>query len=43
MHERKALKFRPHLATLILKGDKRVASRLFDEKDIQTGDELELL
>jgi uncharacterized protein YqfB (UPF0267 family) len=39
----KASKFRPELATLILAGKKTVTWRLFDDKDFQTGDDLELI
>jgi hypothetical protein len=39
----KTLKFKPHLAELILLGKKTVTWRLFDDKDLQVGDELELV
>lgn len=39
----KTLKFRSHLADLILKGEKDVTWRLFDDKDLTIGDQLELL
>jgi hypothetical protein len=39
----KTLKFKPHLAELILKGEKTVTWRLFDDKDLKVGDELELV
>lgn len=36
----KSLKFAPDLVELILKGEKTTTWRLFDDKDLQTGDEL---
>lgn len=36
----KTLKFRPELAGMILRGEKTATFRLFDDKDIRTGDEL---
>lgn len=39
----KTLKFRSHLAQLILKGEKTATWRLFDDKDLQQGDELQLI
>ena len=39
----KALKFREVLSELVLKGEKTTTWRIFDEKDIQVGDELSLL
>lgn len=36
----KSLKFAPNLAELILAGSKTTTWRLFDDKDLQTGDEL---
>jgi len=39
----KTLKFKPHLVDQILSGEKTVTWRLFDEKDLQEGDELEFL
>lgn len=34
----KTIKFRPHLAELILQGKKKSTWRLFDDKDLQVGD-----
>jgi hypothetical protein len=39
----KTLKFRPHLAEMILKGEKTTTWRLFDDKDIQKGDHIALI
>jgi hypothetical protein len=39
----KTLKFRPHLVPQILSGEKFVTWRLFDDKDIQVGDQLQLV
>lgn len=39
----KTLKFRSNLAQMILNGQKTVTWRLFDEKDLQVGDQLELI
>ena len=39
----KTLKFKSHLAQQILDGTKTVTWRLFDDKDLQTGDKLELI
>jgi len=39
----KTLKFRPNLVELILSGKKTVTWRLFDDKDLTVGDELELV
>ncbi len=39
----KTLKFRKDLANMILAGEKNVTWRLFDDKDLQEGDECELL
>lgn len=39
----KSLKFRSHLVPKVLSGEKYVTWRLFDDKDIQVGDEVELL
>ena len=39
----KTLKFKSHLVPLILSGEKNVTWRLFDDKDLQPGDELELV
>jgi len=36
----KTLKFAPHLVEKILKGEKTTTWRLFDDKDLQKGDEL---
>lgn len=36
----KTLKFAPHLVDQILSGEKTSTWRLFDDKDLQTGDEL---
>lgn len=41
--EKKTLKFRDHLAALILKGEKVSTWRLFDDKDLQKGDEVDLI
>jgi len=43
MGRMKTLKFRPELAQLILDGKKTTTWRLFDDKDLQKGDELELV
>lgn len=43
MNQIKALKFRPHLADLILKGEKSSTWRLFDDKDLEPGDVVELI
>lgn len=39
----KTLKFRDRLAQLVLSGEKYVTFRIFDDKDLQVGDELLLL
>ena len=39
----KTSKFRPELAILILEGKKVTTWRLFDDKDLRVGDELELI
>jgi len=39
----KTLKFAPHLVPLILEGSKTTTWRLFDEKNLKTGDQVELL
>ncbi len=39
----KPLKFRPYLVKEILEGRKTVTWRLFDDKDLKVGDELELI
>ena len=40
---KKQLKFRDHLISRILSGEKRTTWRLFDDKDLQVGDELDFL
>jgi hypothetical protein len=39
----KTSKFRPELAKLVMEGKKTTTWRLFDDKDFQAGDELELI
>ena len=39
----KILKFRPELARMILAGTKTTTWRLFDDKDLQAGDRVELI
>ena len=39
----KTLKFTPELCTLILNGEKTATWRLFDDKDLQVGDEIEFI
>lgn len=39
----KTLKFKHHFAEQILKGTKTSTWRFFDDKDLQTGDQLELM
>lgn len=39
----KSLKFRPHLIPLIFSGEKDVTWRLFDDKNIQVGDKIDML
>lgn len=39
----KTLKFRGFKAEMILRGDKTSSLRLFDDKDLKPGDELELI
>ncbi len=39
----KTLKFKSHLVPKVLSGEKTATWRLFDDKDLQTGDELELV
>lgn len=39
----KTIKFRPALAELIQKGEKTTTWRLFDDKDLQLGDVVELM
>lgn len=41
--ERKVIKFRDFLADLIMKGEKDSTWRLFDDKNLQTGDEVDLV
>lgn len=40
MNTFKTLKFAPHLVPLVLSGEKTSTWRLFDDKDLQEGDEL---
>jgi hypothetical protein len=39
----KTIKFRPELAQLVAEGKKTTTWRLFDDKDFQAGDEVELI
>lgn len=39
----KTLKFKPHLVDLILSGAKTTTWRLFDDKDLQVGDEIDIV
>lgn len=39
----KTLKFKPHLVPLILSGEKDSTWRLFDDKDLKEGDELQFI
>ena len=39
----KSLKFKPELCKLILQGEKTVTWRLFDDKDLQVGDEIQFV
>ena len=39
----KTIKFRPALAELIQKGEKTTTWRLFDDKDLKAGNEIELI
>lgn len=39
----KTLKFKPHLAEMIRTGEKTLTWRMFDDKNISVGDELEML
>ncbi|HLD14955.1 MAG TPA: ASCH domain-containing protein [Candidatus Nanoarchaeia archaeon] len=39
----KKLRFAPHLVPLVLNGSKTTTWRLFDDKDLQVGDEFEML
>ena len=41
--ERKTIKFRDYLAKLVLEGKKDVTWRLFDDKDLSEGDEVDLI
>lgn len=41
--EQKTLKFRSHLADMVLKGEKKTTWRLFDDKDLQEGDAIILV
>ncbi|MGM0482621.1 MAG: ASCH domain-containing protein [Patescibacteria group bacterium] len=41
--ERKTLKFRDHLTKLVLSGEKDVTWRLFDDKNLSEGDEVDLV
>ena len=41
--EKKTIKFRDFLAELVLKGEKTSTWRLFDDKDFQIGDEVDLI
>lgn len=39
----KSLKFRSHLVPLVLSGEKYVTWRLFDDKNLKVGDDIQLL
>ncbi|MBP9822331.1 MAG: ASCH domain-containing protein [Candidatus Pacebacteria bacterium] len=39
----KSLKFKPHLIEKILDGSKTTTWRLFDDKNLETGDEFEII
>lgn len=39
----KILKFKPHLVSLVLSGEKDSTWRLFDDKDLKEGDELQFM
>ncbi|HEY5221224.1 MAG TPA: ASCH domain-containing protein [Candidatus Paceibacterota bacterium] len=39
----KAVKFQPDLAQLVIDGKKTTTWRMFDDKNLQTGDEIELV
>lgn len=39
----KSLKFKPHLVPLVLSGEKDSTWRLFDDKDLKEGDELQFM
>jgi hypothetical protein len=41
--ERKIIKFRDHLAKLVLAGEKNMTWRLFDDKNLSEGDSVELI
>lgn len=41
--EHKVIKFRDHLAKLVLAGEKDLTWRLFDDKDLTVGDVVELV
>lgn len=41
--EKKTLKFRDRLVKLILNGEKDITWRLFDEKNLSIGDEIDLI
>jgi len=41
--EKKTIKFRDFLAELVLKGEKSSTWRLFDDKNLETGDDVDLL
>ena len=41
--EKKTIKFRDFLVELVQKGDKDSTWRLFDDKDLQKGDEVDLI
>jgi hypothetical protein len=43
MSERKTIKFTPELALLVKSGQKTSTWRLFDDKDLQTGDIVDLI
>ncbi len=39
--QKKSIKFRDHLAKLVLAGEKDLTWRLFDDKNLSVGDEVE--
>lgn len=41
--EKKTIKFREHLAQLVLAGEKTLTWRLFDDKNLSEGDEVDLI
>jgi len=41
--EKKTIKFRDNLAKMVLAGEKDVTWRLFDDKDLSAGDEVDLI